>query len=353
MSDYLNVEMNYPELLAHFMEIILSVEGEKPEEDYMVYAHGLAIKILRHCIEIHSLFLGSEVTFDNKTIYNFIDISSINVLTRVVLEAFSALYYVFCDSKVKDDIELRFHIWQLGGYIERQGYNSEMEESKIILENEAIEIEKIKEKIITNNSFIKLSIPIQNKAKSGDWKLGMKIPELVEKAGFNKIYVGKTYSFLCSSSHNSWSSVMQVYKANNVELQKDISHPILQFSLMLLANTIYCYSDYISKANEVFKKNKYRYDCTIAWKNFGLSIKSSEAEVLEFIEEKLGLEKNKISKKTTFESLDLNEIEKTKLVKLFAEKKFYDFHDFEVTSMLSIEDLVNQYKTIRDKNTKI
>jgi len=348
-KDYLNVEKDYPELLAHLMNIIISVEGQKAEEKYKLYAHGLAIKILRHCIEILNLYNVSEIIFESKTSYKFIDFSTINVLTRVVLEAFSTLYFVYCDDK--DEIEFRYLVWQLGGYIERQGYSSEMEESKKKLEEEAKKIIEIKEKIQSNISFSKLPKALQNRALNGDWKLGIKIPELVEKSGFNKEYVGKNYSFLCSYSHNSWSSVMQVYEGKSLKIQKDLSYPILQFSLMILANTIYWYSSLNKKSLETFEKDKYRFDCTIAWKNFGLYIKSCEAEVKEFIEDKLNLEENTITSEITFESLSLNNDGKANLIKKFADKKKYDFNEFNIEEILKIEDFVKQYIIIRNKNT--
>lgn len=221
MSDYLNAENDFPELLTLLEKLILELEGERAKTEHHIYAHGLVIKIFRMLTEVHILFSGTQVTFEERKHF-YVDVNSILVLIRAILEGFTVFYYIFWDSKNDEEIEFRFKVWKLKGYMERQGFHSEMKESKLKLENEKNEIAVMKEWIAANKFFKGYDKPDQNRILSGDWKIGQKIPELMEKSGFNKEYVGKIYSYLCGFSHNSWSSVMQSYEMKTIELQKKI-----------------------------------------------------------------------------------------------------------------------------------
>lgn len=348
MSDYLNAEKDFPELLTLFEKLILALEGEKATKEHLIYAHGLGIKIFRMLTEVHILYSGTLVTFEDRKHF-YIDVNSILVLIRVILEGFAVFYYIFWDSKNEEETKFRFNVWKLKGYMERQGFHSEMKESKLKLETEKNEIEVMKEWIATNNFFKLHEKPDQNRILSGDWKIGQKIPELMEKSGFNKEYVGKIYSYLCGFSHNSWASVMQSYQMKTTELQKKILFPSIQFALMLLANVIYWYQQMSEKTKLTFEEDKYRYDCAIAWRNFGLHMMSCEHEVMLFIiNNNPDLRKN-LSKEKSFSELGFSDIQKIKLIKDFASKKFYQIEDFNLPEIKTVGDLINQYIHVREK----
>ncbi len=348
MNDYLNAEKDFPELLTLFEKLIITLEGEKANKEHLVYAHGLGIKIFRMLTEVHILYSGTQVTFEDRKHF-YIDVNSILVLIRVILEGFAVFYYIFWDSKNDEEIEFRFIVWKLKGYLERQGFHSEMKESKLKLENEKNEIAIMKEWITANKLFNLHDKVDQNRILSGDWKIGQKIPELMEKSGFNKEYVGKIYSYLCGFSHNSWSSVMQSYEMKTIELQKEIVFPSIQFALMVLANVIYWYQQMSSKTKFIFEEDKYRYDCTIAWRDFGLHMMSCEHEVMMFIVKYNSSLKNRLSKEKSFNELGFSEIEKIKLIEDFAAKKFYQIENFSLPEIKTIGDLINQYLRVREE----
>lgn len=118
---------------------------------------------------------------------------------------------------------------------------------------------------------------------------------------------------------------------------------------MVLANVIYWYQQISDKTKFSFEEDKYRYDCTIAWRNLGLHIMSCEHEVMMFVVSHNPNLKNSLSIEKSFSELGFSEIEKIKLIKDIASKKFYQIEDFNLPEIKTVGDLINQYIQVREK----
>ena len=352
MNDYLNSENDFPFLFDKTFHIMSHMKGVKVSNGWMTYAEGLGKKLLGHLTAVYSLYRGTNIILHNKAEIKFIDFSSICILSRAALETYLTFYFIFCDSKNQSEREFRYLVWDLAGYIERQGFLVELKESRRIKEKELNELNEVKKKIRSHQYFNSLSDSLKNRVLNGDWKMGNKIPDVAEKAGFSKEYIGTLYSYLCGHSHTSRASAMQVYQAEDFQMQKELAVSEVGIATILISCFLFDYSTLFFQIKNAFEKDKATYNCARAWRELGHNLKTSELEVIEYIANELQIDPHDLSKSTTFESLNLSNERIIELAKKFCKTHFITIDKDTMDNLKSINDLIEIVQVVRE-NTKL
>jgi hypothetical protein len=168
------------ELLAQAStELIQSIYDSKPElGEGEVFIETLSVKILLTTKSIIELGKGTKVSALTKdSNVKLLDFSSINILTRAIIEAFLTLECLFFNDLGIEERNFRFYIWQISGYKARQGFFNERgllkEDINEKLKTELAEIKRLK-------AIIEKSPYYKNLNKQNLWKLDtFGLPRLV------------------------------------------------------------------------------------------------------------------------------------------------------------------------------
>jgi hypothetical protein len=349
MSDFLNQDKDFPYLVSQCVNIMNAMKGTTilKGEEWMTYSEGIGTKLLGHLVNMYSLYMGTNIKFNNDQTSKFIDFASINILSRAAWETYLCYYFIFIDPESKSEREFRFLIWDLAGYLERQGFNVELAVNRVKKMKELEDIEKLKERIKVHPKYLELTPNEQNKVLNSNWKFGKKIPELAKIAGFDEEHFGTIYSFLCGYSHNSRNSVMQVYYAKDHKTQQDLSKPEIAIATIILSNFIRSYSILHPHLSKMYNDNKLLKKVSEAWIAIGKGMKSSKIEVFEFVSERLLIDIKSLNLSTSFAELNMNEKDKLELLMDYGNLYFMNFTKGEVDSVKTMDDfiqLVMKYK---------
>lgn len=93
----MSIEIDFPILFDSYMRLIQSISGEKINagDERLNDSQVLAIKLFRHLASIKLLATGNNLELLHKNDINFIDNSSVKVLTRAALETFLAFHFLY------------------------------------------------------------------------------------------------------------------------------------------------------------------------------------------------------------------------------------------------------------------
>jgi hypothetical protein len=109
-----------------YTEIIQAIYDNLPElklKDGEVFIETLSIKILTATKSIIELSKGFSLETETKASQiQFLDFSSINILTRAIIESFLTLEYLFYNDLTDEEKHFRFLIWRISGYKSRQDF---------------------------------------------------------------------------------------------------------------------------------------------------------------------------------------------------------------------------------------
>ncbi|MFJ3046997.1 hypothetical protein ACIPEN_14290 [Herbaspirillum chlorophenolicum] len=205
---------SYSMLMQMVINVIDAIAG-KPipaDDEALNNAQVLGIKFLRHAVVVRSLYDGSTLDHEGPTPIQFIDFSSIMVVTRAALETFLVWHYLFGKSD-SSEARFRFLTWNLGGLMDRQKHKALGEHGSNVQAQEKLEAERLQQELKTHPHFAKYKQKQQTKLLSGDWKIVVGSGGLAASAGMHRSYFENIYNLLCGHSHASYISVLQVRDA--------------------------------------------------------------------------------------------------------------------------------------------
>lgn len=279
------VKDNYPEylenLIAYTLEVGNSIAGVKHAElsEGVIYAEGIGKKIFSHISCCYALLKGIKINFANGTYIEFIDNSSIAVLTRAALEAYLIFNHVFISAETEEEMVFRFHCWDLAGFIERKDFLAITDEGK---ETKKREAKSIQEKIIIvkeNKVFQQLTTKQQSQIiEKGNWRLNKSWHDLAFDAGFNREYFKDIYSYLCSYAHTGRLSALQIMQLKNKTEQYTLAEPFIAYCLVIISKYLFDYVELIPATKAAFDKNQEAQTIAKIWKGIGESLKKENGE---------------------------------------------------------------------------
>lgn len=201
------------EALAH---IIQSIYDEKPKlGEGEVFTETLSIKILLATKSIIQICDGVCLTTPNKVAtIKWLDISSVNILVRSIIEAFLTLEYLFYNDLQESERTFRFYIWRISGYKSRRSFFEKRENiEKYIqqkLDSELAEINDLLQKIES-------SIHYKDLDKQHLWKLDKYgLPrlnswlELLSSSILNTDHFSISYKLYSNYAHSEFISLIQM-----------------------------------------------------------------------------------------------------------------------------------------------
>jgi hypothetical protein len=200
-------------ILKGSAEMLQLIQEAKPElEEGEVYIETLVSKIIFSSKSVLDLSYGTEFTTLRKSIkFEIIDIPSIYVLIRSVIEAFLTLEYLFINDLSPEERSFRFDLWRVSGIMSRQNY-------KEVIPIEYVEKhEKEKQLIKLLKVKIKESKYYPTLQKQQIWKLDkFGLPRLISwiellKASRLKseFYIG-LYKLYSNYAHSEYLSMIQL-----------------------------------------------------------------------------------------------------------------------------------------------
>lgn len=202
-----------------FTEVIQSIYDHKPKlGEGEVFIETLSIKVLLATQSIVQIAEGIFLSTNKKpATIKWVDFSSINILTRSIIEAFLTLEYLYYNGLTEPEKSFRFHIWRISGYKSRQSF---FENRKI---NNTIQ-EKLDSELVEINDLLKKvesSIYYKDLNKQNLWKLDKYgLPrlnswlDLLENSILNTQQFSIAYKLYSNYAHSEFISLIQMNGAN-------------------------------------------------------------------------------------------------------------------------------------------
>ncbi len=161
--------------------------------------------------------------------------------------------------------------WDYAGFLERQGFPASSDENISLKQKEAMELDKLKQQIVSSSLFQTFKKDLQNKILTRDdgWRLNNSWIQIAENAGFNKNYFGFIYSFLCGHSHTGRLSVLQVIEAKNIDVQRELAESNIGICCVLISNILFWYSALFQDAETIFKSVEFSFQKAKSWQEIG------------------------------------------------------------------------------------
>lgn len=252
-------------VLAQAMRVsspLVTVDVEDRER--LTMAQGLSNKFIEHAVTILHLSSGINLALPSFR-FIFVDLVSMNVLTRASFEAFLTFHHVFYSPRTKVEADFRYLMYKATGILERHDFPTVIEKfEKIRLEDEK-ELAKIREKLETNVVFLSLNQRQRTRFFEGKelnlwrWdpnaKKVLSWREIAIHAKLGEMIASHVYRLLAGQAHSSFLSVFQSLGTRKSESQaKDV---IFVMGVMnpMIANMVREYCGLFPKAQEALRKD--------------------------------------------------------------------------------------------------
>lgn len=250
------------DLLNNMISTIkVSAISDNRERERLTYAHLLANRFSQYASTVLYLLSGTRVCeLPSFRECSFIDIASIDVLTRAAMETFLVFHYVFyAPTKMEEEKNYRYWCYRAAGIAERQNLPEATYEHKQTKAKDKKELDELRNKLDSNINFQSLKDSQKRQIFEGKgkwkWKPGIKKHvswrDIAIDAGFSKMLASLMYGHLSGSAHSSSLSILQTAQALvNKETEKLIGASINTMNV-LIANMIQEYCGLFSNAQDV------------------------------------------------------------------------------------------------------
>ncbi len=256
-----------PLLLKAAVEIANSLTGQKlPEGNVRIkFGEGLGRKIITHTMSAFYLSQGYHIGIGLNVFQGSVDFSSTSILARASLEGYLAFNYVFASCKDEEESVFRFLCWDLGGYLDRENFPATVDEHLEIKKSEAKAIKRIQVELQQTNRFMLLNSKDKKLALNGRWRLSKSWSDLAVQAGFTREFFDLHYSFLCSHSHSSRLSVIQIQQCKDTDSQLQMGKASAGLLIGILAKFLFDYINLIPQLHS-YKLDSAKMNLIIFWK---------------------------------------------------------------------------------------
>ncbi|OPX35026.1 hypothetical protein B1H10_02220 [candidate division KSB1 bacterium 4484_188] len=240
-SKYLKSLQDFEAIFKFAMKLSLDTHGRQVDTRREAVASYIFTKICLHANSILKLTPKSSYSH-TKDKSNIWDYTSIAILSRAIMDAYYALFYLCIDKINNEEQEFRFLIWDY------HSENRRLKQLRLIKSSnkEIPEIEKnvdeLKELIKNNSEFKILDKNTRKGVIRGEIPFILKNHEIAERAGINKSYHQASYMFLSSYIHTFPFAISQT---SAIEDTDQILHFINVILDMCYGYLCLCVRDYI------------------------------------------------------------------------------------------------------------
>lgn len=223
------------------------------DNDWHLDYSAFVFKVFAHACSLQSLLQNTPEPCTGRS---FLDVSSVQVLTRALIETTVVFHYLFIDDCDTDEQQLRYLRWQLSDLLLRVSIfesdiliNTRRLSDSIELDQKAVE--DIRNAMAGNSAFQKKSPSHQRiyLTDHKDWRIHKvpggyypSWPELMQTAGFSNHWSKVLYRLCASYAHSGSLSILQLRTSDGVLDQiKRVANTSRRAVLICLAFTIKAY----------------------------------------------------------------------------------------------------------------
>lgn len=184
-------------------------------------------KYFRYGIANHSisnLLKGNQFKLISLDV-NITDLFSIFSLTRMQIESYALMFYLFFDNVPEIEKDFRYNIYKLHGLIKQSKFSTTtekgLEKKGMILQ----EIELIKDKIIKSKIFKNSTLKLQNEFLKPKRAVSLFTKELLAKSGLESSRIDEMWNLYSNYAHSEHISDRQfnsIYKINKSILKESL-----------------------------------------------------------------------------------------------------------------------------------
>jgi len=248
------------------------MKGQPVEEEWMILAEGMAMKLFGHVSSLLSLYQGTKLQIASDQFLDFVDHASINVLTRAAFETSLAFHFIFCEPTDADERDFRFMCWDYAGFLERQGFPTNTDEGRELKASEAKALDELDTKIQAHPRFAYFTDKLQKKILEGEWRPGRSWTSIAVSAGYSKEYFKSTYSYLCGYAHTGRLSVLQITQARTRDTQHSLADVCIGYGCIIMSNFLFGYASLFQNADQAFRSHRLAYQTAQMWREIGQDI---------------------------------------------------------------------------------
>jgi len=226
------------ELIGILIKLVDSLQGNKTNsKDWLYYASILTNKFIYHSISLLSLFKGVKPQHFSTNSIELIDISSIYILLRTIIENYLTFYYLYVQPESKTEIEFKFNLYKLSGLIRRQKLIPRSLGTIEKKEKESKEIEIILQEIKNNLYFLSLNEKRQNSIIKNPQPRLYSWNNIMNSSEINNDIIIHLWSMCSNYAHSEYWSLIQIKdfskESNNFILEMSITVFIMLVSIMI------------------------------------------------------------------------------------------------------------------------
>ncbi len=219
----MKIKQEYVKLLDLLARVIAANNylpvGDANERERLSIARGLTNKFINHAVTVLYLAKGCILRLPSWE-FRLLDFASVNVLTRVLLEAFLTFHYVFYTPTTKEEKNYRYWAYTAAGIAEREKFPTKKYRQKQAAEKE--ELDELRERLKSNSVFQSLTDNHKKRILKGEWRLSS-WRKIAIDAGFSEMLASHMYRHLSGSAHSSSLSVVQSIEIQTKGKQKILS----------------------------------------------------------------------------------------------------------------------------------
>jgi hypothetical protein len=221
------------EILIHQVDE-LHTQNEKI--DYWQHPlEALSFKLSSHIASLRNLLSQSSMPYRG-TRLSIMDISSINIIIRAIIENYLTLYHFHFEPIPSNQKEFRFLIYVVSALKNRQAFSTSTPENKAQKERDIIEIGKFQEQLKVNSYFIRLPVKEQKRYLSTKEAKELNWITLLDNSDLKPEIFKDIWRLQSNYAHSEFLSVLQIR-----EHPKDLNqnaHLMALLGSMILATAI-------------------------------------------------------------------------------------------------------------------
>lgn len=273
-EDYFNYRDSYPtELISNILDRLNSIlitqidELHTQNEKINYWQHpmeALGFKLSSHVASLRNLLSKSSFPYKG-TYLKILDSSSINIITRAIIENYLTLYHFHFDAINDEQKEFRFLVYVVSALKNRQSFSTKSPENAAQKAKDLIEIKKFQEQLKNNKYFLSLSAKQQEhylktkEAKELNWTM------LLDSSDLKPELFKDMWRLHSNYAHSEFLSILQIRDPNNINNLNSNAWLTSELTSMVLASTIYHLGTLFNSSKEIINtldsdnKNLYKY----------------------------------------------------------------------------------------------
>lgn len=254
----------YLRLLDLCYEAAQSLKGKQSTMPHMPDCQQLAAKLFMHAASIYWLAQGTRApaptSLGGACFYDF---PSIAVLTRAALETYLTLFEVFLEPATTDELEFNHALWQLSGFVLREGWVPQDPTLRDWARESGKEIHAMRSRLENTNKFASLKRGEQKQTLRGirrrDWAA------VAGAAGFGEQTIRLMYAYYSGYVHADGLSGAQIMGAKTAGEQQRFIEGHVRLVMVVLSKMVIGYAKKFPEARAVCTAAPEAYAVAALW----------------------------------------------------------------------------------------